>query len=539
MNLKDAENQSIIAWINSNQIKTENGKPFDLNEHPYLWDILKDWSPFQVVLAAAQCGKTTTFLLKMLWAVKNFGINAVYTMPTVTDAHDLVSGKLDPIVNENPVLQSWISGDKDSVEQKRIGQNTVYLRGTWTERAALSFSSDLNIHDEEDRSNQPVIDQYVSRLQHSKKKWQWRFSNPSFEGNGVHRFWQESDQKHWFVTCGFCKKQQFLQWPNNVDQQQKRFICAACGQEISDNDRRHGEWHARKFEVKPKYSGYWISQLMVPSVSAAEIIEAHRTMTAENFSNFVLGQPFVGSGSKMTEDKLFQNLKDYEQHTEEDPVVIGVDTGLPIWYVCGNKDGVFHWGSCESYDELERLLKRWPKSILVSDQGGDLIGIRELQERYNGRVFLTYYRRDRKTQQLIQWGEGSEYGKVVVDRNRTIQMLIDEFSAKRIPIYVTREDWQQVWLHFANIYRTEEEDKLGVKQYVWQRNGPDHLVHALVYFRVGMDKFGFKDGGNFVDPNAFDWNSIPQAPITSYDGKTSWVGINNRRPERDRDWRDI
>jgi len=48
----------------------------------------------------------------------------------------------------------------------------MYFRGTKTERAALAVSSDLNIHDEEDRSDQQVIAQYSSRLQHSNYKWE-------------------------------------------------------------------------------------------------------------------------------------------------------------------------------------------------------------------------------------------------------------------------------------------------------------------------------------------------------------------------------
>jgi hypothetical protein len=72
----------------------------------------------------------------------------------------------------------------------------MYFRGTKTERAALAVSSDLNIHDEEDRSDQQVIAQYSSRLQHSDYKWEWHFSNPSVKGNGVDRYWEISDQKH-------------------------------------------------------------------------------------------------------------------------------------------------------------------------------------------------------------------------------------------------------------------------------------------------------------------------------------------------------
>lgn len=57
-----------------------------------------------------------------------------------------------------------------------------------------------------DRSDQSVIETYQSRLQHSKYKWRWNFSNPSLEGNGVSRYWDMSDQKHYFIKCSRCGK---------------------------------------------------------------------------------------------------------------------------------------------------------------------------------------------------------------------------------------------------------------------------------------------------------------------------------------------
>ncbi len=76
------EHNSIIAWLVANQIKTENGKDFDLRQHPFFYDILTDWSPNIVLLKAAQMGGTTAFSIKLLWAMKRHGLNCAYTMPT-------------------------------------------------------------------------------------------------------------------------------------------------------------------------------------------------------------------------------------------------------------------------------------------------------------------------------------------------------------------------------------------------------------------------------------------------------------------------
>ena len=130
---------------------------------------------------------------------------------------------------------------------------------------------------------------------------------------------------------------------------------------------------------------------------------------------------------------------------------------------------------------------------MIADQGGDLIGIRNLQTKYPGRVFLVWYRQDRKSSTLIQWGEGTEYGKVIVDRNRTIQQFIDEMNDKRWKYNGTEADWHEYITHWLNIYREWEYDDSGLldkeKGFKWARSGPDHFVHAATYARVGLDKF--------------------------------------------------
>ena len=222
MNLSDI---SITAWILEHGIKTESGAPLDFHDHLYLIDIFEDQSPKLVCYKSAQIGFTTTALLKAMWLAKTQRMDIIYTMPTSNDISVLVGGKVNRLVAQNPILQEYVK-DKDSVEQKGIGDSLIYFKGTWTDRAALSVSSDLNIHDEEDRSKQDIIQQYASRLQHSSKKYEWHFSNPSVEGNGVSRYWAKSDQKHWFIQCGGCKRKQYLSWPESIDSDKRVFILA-------------------------------------------------------------------------------------------------------------------------------------------------------------------------------------------------------------------------------------------------------------------------------------------------------------------------
>ena len=487
----------IQLFLDLNEIKNEQGMPLDFIDHPFLWDIFRDLSPHQAIRKAAQVGFSTTAIIKSLWLAKSKKMDMIYTLPTYGDVHDFVTSKVNRIIDINPVLKRWTL-DKDTIEQKRVGDSVIYYRGTFNERAALMISSDLNVHDEVDRSNLKVVDQYFSRLQHSKYGWQWLFSNPSVPDVGVDKLWNRSDQKHWFVPCPKCKHQEYLTMANIMDKDQTNkeekeyyFGCTKCGAEL---DRTVGKWVKRWSEVKD-VSGYWISLLMCSWVSANQVKLLERTKSPEYFDNFVLGIPHIGSGNTVTKSMLMINLTD-EINKQEGRIIIGVDPGIDIRYVVGNKHGLFYYGSCKDYTELDNLMRRWDKAIMVMDQGGDIIGSRQLRDKYRNRVYLAAYRTDRKDDTLFKFDD--QNGTCQIDRNNTIQLLIDEFKDRRIPLMGTETDWYDYWMHWSHIYRTVEEDSFGRPRYKWQRSDRDDWVHATVYWRAGMDRF-MEGEGAFIE----------------------------------------
>lgn len=515
------QNNSIIAWIYENQIKTEKGLPFDLKNHFFLYDILRDFSPYQVMSKAAQLGMTVTNFLKMVFVIKNKKFDGIYTLPTDTDAEVMVGGKFNRIIKQNPIIGSY-TRDKDTVEQKQIGDNMLYFRGTFSKKAAISVTSDINIHDEVDFSDMEVIDDYESRLQHSQYGWIWKFGHPSAEETGVDIEWRKSDQRHWFIKCSHCNKRQYMSWPESIDKKKGIYICKFCKKELSDEDRRIGEW-IKKYRNR-EWSGYWIPLLIAPWVSAKRILKYKKDKGDEYFYNRVLGLPYVGAGNKLSKKALLQNLIPHI-NTHEGRIVIGMDTGTTLWYVIGNETGIFYYGYCKDYDEIKKLLKRWPKAILVIDQGGDLIHPRELREEFKGRVFLCTYSEDRKTMEMTRWGKGKEAGGVIVDRNRMIDLIVGEFTDKRIPLCTTDKDYDNYklgkystnkdgdyydyWVHWNNVIRTVEETDRGFIRKTWKRTGPDHLVHATVYWRVGMSRFAGSGSGKVFGNEKSEFTNAP------------------------------
>lgn len=507
--LDDYTNEEILAatnlvpslWMLQNNIKTSNGTPFEFHDHAFMRDIMDDMSPLQVGLKPPQIGWSESMMVKSFYMLQKKKKDVVYTLPTSSDRDDMVSGKVNRIIAQNPLLMQMVK-DHDTIEQKSVGDNIIYYRGTWTAKAAMMVSSQVNIHDEYDSSNQMVVENYETRQQAQPGGMRWYFSHPSLPDFGVDKFWQLSDQKHWFITCPHCEELQYLSWPESINQNTKIYQCKECAKELSDDDRRKGAWHA-KFPDR-EFSGYWVSQLMCPWITAEKICQDFAEKTPEYFWNYVLGLPYAGGDAKLTQQHLFQNLSgslDVAENSER--VILGIDTGKKLDFVLGNaRLGLFHHGDAENYKPLDEFMRRWPLCIAVIDAGGDFIGAQEFFERWPGRVFKAYAGEDRKTNQLFRWGTGDDQGQVLYDLNRTWQLCVDEFREKRLPLQGTEQDWWEYWLDWKNmsrikIYDPKTNQFKGIK---WVRNGRNHRASATLFWRVGMDRFG-AGTVSFIGPN--------------------------------------
>jgi hypothetical protein len=427
----------------------------------------------------------------------------------------MVGGSFNRIIAQNPILMEWVK-DHDTVEQKTVGDSAIFYRGTFTQKQAMMVPSGLNIHDEVDASDPQVITQYETRLQaQDDGGWRWYFSHPSLAGHGVDVYWQQSDKKEWYITCNVCTEEQTLQWPDNISVEDATYICRYCKGPLTEEARIAGVW--KNQDGVPwtghivgdyKFSGWHVSQLMLHNKTASHIIEAFNDPLKDQqyFWNYVLGLPFVSSDDRIEPATVLRNCIDVV-NSQEGRTVIGVDTGHGLHYVLMNKEGAFFYDNAreitatkDPYDVIRRHLNRFDRSIAVFDQGGDLIGPRKLVQEFPGRIFLCFYNKDRKTVELVEWGEGDEWWKVRVDRNRMMTLLVEQLrEVGRVRLNGTPAEWREFAEMFGNMYRErimvkeqrgKDDRSLYGAEYVWKRKGPDHYCHALLYATVGLQRYG-------------------------------------------------
>ena len=409
------EQLSPAIWIKNNDFVNEKGEPIGFKDHLFLWQIYTDMSPEQVIKKCAQVGVSVTMNLKVFHLAKYRGITTVYTMPSDSDVWEFVKTKTDKIQASNPGLKQGLVGD--NLTLKQVGNANIYFKGTISKTAPISTTADLLLHDELDRSDLNIIEQYRSRISASKYKWVWKVSNPSLIGVGVDEDWKRSDKKEWFIVCKGCKQEQYLVWDENVDEIRGIYVCKHCGKELTDNERRMGSWKATG---TGRISGYHISQMMAAWITAKDLIKEKEERGIEYFNNFVLGEPY-SIGEMMDFRKMIEDCW-VPEALDQGPFYMGIDIGKVKHYVIGSDKGIFKIGKCESREELEDLLDKYNPRYVI-DSGPERTWAEEIKKKFpKGTLCFLNKKNDAKA--IVEWGgekntdeDRKKVGYVFVDRN--------------------------------------------------------------------------------------------------------------------------
>ena len=503
--------QSCFAWAMIDELCGEGGQKLEFKNHAFLKDIFDDWTPIQTARKSAQIiGFSTMQILKSFWAMKNRGWNIVYLLPTFSDVSQFVPSKVNAIIQQNPRLVEWTK-DKDTIFQKKIGDNFIYYRGTHSSKSekeksesgvGIMFSASLIIADEADRSDQFMLEQYDSRLEASDYKGKWYFSNPTHPNTLSQKLWEKSDQKHWFIQCEGCNEWQYLEWPDSI--KEGKFVCKKCHKEITDDQRRQGRW-VKKYQNRD-ISGYWLPHLIVPSITAKHIEEQAETKTKQYFYNFVLGLPYRGSDI-VVDENLIARCVDYGIPNLLQENVIGVDVGMKKNYVLGNKQGIFKVGEVDSWGEIEELLRKYDVRRAVFDALPDLTEPRKLKEKYPGIVWLSFFKKEVRKADFVSWD--SKTHTVYSDRSKIIQEVIDNFLDRKIRFQMKIEELKDYIKHWKALYKVKEKDIMGVERDIWESDGEDHFVFATIFFFLALGRSGETKIEDWQKPEKVVDNLVP------------------------------
>ena len=484
--MNDLFNQSPFLFIYKNQILNEKGEPLNFCTHRFMIDIIKDMTPEQVIMKAAQVGMTITMSIKGMWICKYLGYNIIYSMPSDSDIQDFVPSKVDRIIKVNPVLREMLFTDKQSLKQ--IGDRFIHFKGTISKSAPISTTADLLIHDEVDRSDEKAVEFYRSRIGKSKYRGIWKLSNPSTFGHGVDADWQRSDQKEWVITCS-CGKEQFLVWEHNVDYEREKYICSKCGKPLTKTEILSGKWIAQKPENK--ISGYHISQMMCVWIPCRTLIEEKKTRGDEYFYNFVLGLPYQPGDNPISKALITDLLTTKVLETKN--WYLGVDVGNVKHYVLGSEKGVVQIGQFTDWDDFQKMIDRYKPTTVID--GNPFHDIVKHFVNSNKGVYMVEYRTDKTGMETKKWGDFSksnERGIVWIDTNRVIDETIDVLLRGNIEISTGVGDkLVDLIKHTLTLKKVKKENSMGIEKYEWESStGVDHYFQALKFYLLAVNRGG-------------------------------------------------
>ncbi|HEU5187928.1 MAG TPA: phage terminase large subunit family protein [Candidatus Saccharimonadales bacterium] len=492
---------SALGWIVLNKLVTENQKPLEFDNHRYLIDPISDMHPDQVYRKSAQVGMSVAMIMKALWLCNFFKINIGYVLPSQNIVKDFVAPKVDPLISSNPNVAKLVS--KDSVTLKQIGDRFLYFRGAFSEREAIAISLDLLVLDELDRMpDMNIVNIYDSRLQASEYGWRWRLSNPSAIGFGVDALFTDSDQRHWFVKCDHCGHDWFIDFEADsqchyVDKERQIYACGKCKGEISDEARRMGRWVA-KYPKRYRH-GYWMSQMIVPTVSAKKILEQYEESSPDFFHNFVLGKAYTPSDLIVNRDTILRACS--PSAITKNEVAMGVDNGVVKTWELWTIDGMFAHGQTESWEEIEKLMLMY-SATTVFDPNPYPTTPKQLVDKYPGKAFLCYFKRDTKNLGVVQWGKGVNAPVVYADRTKILDLVAQEIVDRKALFREHPNQLEDVIGHWNNLYRTtvEEQDGRSVSTWMKKEGKQSDYPFAQVYARIALSRLMNRGESAFVEP---------------------------------------
>lgn len=493
-------------------MKLPKGEPLDFGTHPFLADPYRDTHQELVFLKGAQLGFSTLSIIRTLWAVTKFPISAIYTFPTTEDVTRFTASRINPIIAGSEYLKSRIL-NADSVRMKQFAHHpvqrgeptgpvsTIYFNGAQNDKDATTADADLLIHDEEDRSNAQVIEQYESRLDHSRFKWKIRISTPTTPGAGIDRAFRNSDQRAWMHRCPRCNHEFTMSFPDCIVPDtiaeveagaEAYYVCPSCRDRLPEEARITGRW-VPLYPGRDRSHGYAVSQMAAPWISAERILDRRQKASYEaDFWNLVMGQPWIDATDALTREAILSRqdpMRAMQRYGQGG--FMGVDVGSSLDVVIDELEAgqsrTVYMGRHKEFAELDQLMNDFHVRACVIDAYPEERLAKEFQQRWGRTVWRAAYINNPTAPREWDWNEDTQ----VVKLPRTeflSQSATELLTVHVLPRFDGSPAWEAFIRHHENSQKvpvfndseTAQQSRM-IDRYEWIDRGPDHFFHARSY----------------------------------------------------------
>jgi phage terminase large subunit GpA-like protein len=258
-------------------------------------------------------------------------------MPSVEMAKRNSKQRIQPLIEDSPVLSALVkeARSRDSgntVLAKEFDGGILVMTGANSATGLRSMAARYLFLDEVDAYPGDIegegdpCDLAMARTTNFPRRKILITSTPVVSGRSrIERFYEQSDQRQFWVPCPRCGEMLVLQmanlrWPTGQPRLAK-YYCEACAQPISNHEKEwmlaRGQWRPRS--VNEIVHGYHLPSLYSPVGWLSWGQVAERREKAGNdpekvqvFQNTVLGLPYADASEVPDAERLFERRETYQ-----------------------------------------------------------------------------------------------------------------------------------------------------------------------------------------------------------------------------------
>ncbi len=347
---------SVSEWSDqhrmlSSKASAEPGR-WRTSRTPYLKDIMDCLSPSSAVervvfMKAAQVGATECGSSWLGYIIHHAPGPVMAVWPTVDMARRNSKQRIDPLIEESPVLRELIAPARsrdsgNTILAKEFRGGVLVMTGANSAVGLRSMPVRYLFLDEVDgypldvEGEGDAISLAEARTRTFTRRKIFIVSTPTIAGvSAIEREYEASDQRRYFVPCPHCDHRQWLRFEQLRWQKAKpetaAYVCENCEQPIAEHHKtwmlENGQWRSMlqtdtASGIRIKTAGFHLSSLYSPvgwrswrdiaaAWESAVSKESGSAAAIKTFKNTELGETWLEEGEAPDWQRLLERREDY------------------------------------------------------------------------------------------------------------------------------------------------------------------------------------------------------------------------------------
>ena len=506
------------------------GKKFSFKDHEYQIEIMNDTRQRIGVRKCSQVGLSELMIQKTLAVMTVMpNIRIIFTLPTKEMANEFSKDRFDGAIMASDHYTAMVKAGDNSAGYKRIADSSLYIRGTFGAKAAISIPAEMLMSDELDFSNEAVIGKLNSRIRHAQTEdehgnrgYRYRFSTPTVHGFGIDLDFNAGDQRYYMCKCERCETWVLPDFATDLvvpgfDDKMINFgrehlhsdkidittawmKCPCCGKDLWPSlmqpERR--SWVAKRPDVWDH--SYQVAPWDVPKYNTPPAVmkQVADYPLKSDFYNFVIGLPHSDNENTFNTEQTHKDrfctvaLWIYMNHVLTASTVGGMDVGKTLHLTVKTRvSGGWHviWmekiRNTPEDPAIQKVIDRYDfyrMQKLCIDAGPDISLVNALVMAREGIKAVVYVQMNRSVVPV----EEKNCGTVInADRTKTLKLLLEAHNSGNLWYPYKDELKEELYQHLKTTKKIREKNSQDewVERFV-KSDDNDHWVHSLNYANI-------------------------------------------------------